>query len=337
MADLKTSYLGLELKNPVIVGASNLVTDMDALQQVEGAGAAAIVYKSLFEEQIQLERAEQDSNMEEYNERHAEMVSLFPKVKHAGPDEHLHNLKKVVDKMNIPVIGSLNCVYDVTWSDYARKLEETGVAAIELNMYSNPRSAERSGKDIVDHRLDILKKVKQTVSIPVSVKLSPFYTNILGVVHQMDKIGVDGFVLFNRIFQPDIDIDEEKLTFPWFLSSEGDYRLALRFAGMLHGNLNADLCSNTGIFNANQVIQLLLAGADVVQIVSTLYRNGIGQIKNILTDLDAWMNSKGYKSIDDFKGKVSKKNLNDPFAYRRSQYVDILMQSNDILKKYPMR
>ncbi len=337
MAEIKTSYLGLELKNPVIVGASNLVTDMDALQEVEDAGAAAIVYKSLFEEQIQLERAQQDNNMEEYSERHAEMVSLFPKVKHAGPDEHLYNLKKVVDKMNIPVIASLNCVYDVTWAYYAKKLEETGAAAIELNMYSNPRNAERSEKDIVDQRLAIMKNVKQTVSIPVSVKLSPFYTNILGAVHQMDETGVDGFVLFNRIFQPDIDIHEEQLTFPWFLSCEGDYRLALRFAGMLHGNTNADLCGNTGVFNANQVIQLLLAGADVVQIVSTLYRNGIGQIKNILTDLEVWMNSKGYQNIDDFKGKVSKKNLNDPFSYRRSQYVDILLQANDILKKYPMR
>jgi dihydroorotate dehydrogenase (fumarate) len=337
MAELKTSYLGLELKNPVIVGASNLVTDMDALQQIEDAGAAAIVYKSLFEEQIQLERAQQDNHMEEYSERHAEMVSLFPKIKHAGPEEHLHNLRKVVDKMSIPVIASLNCVYDVTWADYAKKLEETGVAAIELNMYSNPRSAERSGKDIIEERLAILKKVKQTVNIPVSVKLSPFYTNILGVVHQMDETGVDGFVLFNRIFQPDIDIEKEQLTFPWFLSCEGDYRLALRFAGMLHGNTKADICGNTGIFNANHVIQLLLAGADVVQIVSTLYRNGIGQIKNILTDLEAWMNSKGYNSIDDFKGKVSKKNINDPFAYKRSQYVDILMQANDIFKKYPMR
>ncbi len=337
MADLKTTYLGLELKNPVIVGACNLVTDMDALRQIEDAGAAAIVYKSLFEEQVQLERAQHEDGLEEYNERHAEMVSLFPKIKHAGPEEHLHNLRKVVDKVNIPVIASLNCVYDVTWAEYAKKLEETGVAAIELNMYSNPRSAERSGKDIVDQRLAILKKVKQSVNIPVSVKLSPFYTNILGVVDQMDKTGVDGFVLFNRIFQPDIDIENEKLIFPWFLSCDGDYRLALRFAGMLHGNLNANVCANTGIFTGNHVIQLLLAGADAVQVVSTLYKNGLGQITKILNDLESWMDKKGYNTIDDFKGKISKKNSTDPFAYRRSQYVDILMSSDEIFKKYPVR
>ena len=337
MADLKTTYLGLELKNPVIVGASNMVTDMDALQKIEDAGAAAIVYKSLFEEQIQLEQMQHEDDLEEYNERHAEMVSIFPKIKHAGPEEHLHNLKKVVDKMNIPVIASLNCVYDLSWADYAKKLEETGCAALELNMYSNPRGPERSGKDIVDQRLAILKKVKQTVKIPVSVKLSPFYTNVLGVVDQMDKTGVDGFVLFNRIFQPDIDIEKEQLAFPWSLSCEGDSKLALRFSGMLYDNINANICGNTGIFDGNHVIQLLLAGADVVQIVSTLYRNGIGQISNILNDIENWMDKKGYKNIDDFKGHASKKNLTDPFAYRRSQYVDILMTSDDIFKKYPMR
>jgi len=337
MADLKTTYLGLELKNPVIVGACNLVSDMDAVRQIEEAGAAAIVYKSLFEEQIQLERMQHEEGLEEYNERNAEMVSLFPRIQHAGPEEHLMNLKKVIESVNIPVIASLNCVYDLTWAEYAGKLEETGAAAIELNMYSNPRSPERSGKDIIDQRLAIVKKVKETVKIPVSVKLSPFYTNILGVVDQMDKNGADGFVLFNRIFQPDIDIEREQLVFPWFLSNEGDYRLALRFAGMLHGNINADICGNTGIFKGSDVVQLLLAGADAVQVVSTLYRNGIGQITNMLTDLEKWMDRKGYKKIDDFKGKLSKKNINDPFAYKRSQYVDILMKSNEIFKKYPMR
>lgn len=337
MADLKTTYLGLELKNPVIVGACNLVSDLEAVRHIEEAGAAAIVYKSLFEEQIQLERMQHEEGLEEYNERHAEMVSLFPKIQHAGPEEHLMNLKKVVESVKIPVIASLNCVYDVTWTEYAKKLEETGAAALELNMYSNPRSAERSDKEIVDQRIAIIEMVKQSVKIPVSIKLSPFYTNILGVVDRADKAGSDGFVLFNRIFQPDIDIEREQLVFPWFLSNEGDYRLALRFAGMLYGNINANICGNTGIFKGSEAIQLLLAGADAVQVVSTLYRNGIGQITSIISDLEKWMDRKGYKTIDDFKGKLSRKNINDPFAYKRSQYVDILMKSHEIFKKYPMR
>ncbi len=337
MADLKTTYLGLNLKNPLVVGACNLVTDADALQQIEDAGAAAIVYKSLFEEQIQLERAQLDEGLEEYDERHAEMISLFPKIEHAGPEEHLLNLSKVVDKMDIPVIGSLNCVYDVTWGEYAKKLEEAGVAALELNFYANPQDFAKPGKEIVEQQLAILKKVKQTVKIPISVKLSPFYTNILRVITEMDKVGVDGFVLFNRVFQPDVDINSEELVFPWFLSHEGDYRLALRYAGLLHGQINGDIAANTGILTGKDAIQVMLAGADVVQVVSTLYKNGIGQLKNILSDMNTWMDKKSYANIDAFKGKLSKQNINDPFAYKRSQYVDILMKADEIFKKYPMR
>lgn len=337
MADLSTTYLGLKLRNPIIVGACNLVTDMNAVKKIEEAGAAAIVYKSLFEEQIQIERMQHDDQLEEYNERNAEMVSLFPKIEHAGPEQHLLNLRKVVEAVDIPVIASLNCVYDVSWVEYAEKLAETGVAAIELNFYDTPRDVNKPGKEITDQQIAVLKKVKQSVKIPVSVKLSPFYTNPLNVISRMDETGVDGFVLFNRIFQPDIDIETEKLVFPWFLSNEGDYRLALRFAGLLGGQINADICGNKGILKGSDMIQLLLAGASAVQVVTTLYKNGIGQITNMINDLNVWMEKKQYAGIEDFKGKLSKKNINDPLAYRRSQYIDILMRANEIFNKYPMR
>jgi dihydroorotate dehydrogenase (fumarate) len=337
MADLSTTYLGLKLKNPIIVGASNLVMDMDALGKIEEAGASAIVFKSLFEEQIQLERMQHDDGLDEYNERHAEMISLFPNIEHAGPDQHLHHLKKVVEKVSIPVIASLNCLYDITWAEYAEKLAETGVAALELNFYDTPRDTQKAGREVIEQQLAVLKKVKQTVKIPISVKLSPFYTNPLNVIKQMDDIGVSGFVLFNRMFQPDVDIENEELVFPWFLSNEGDHRLSLRFTGMLHGNIKADIAANTGILRGSDMIQMLLAGADAVQVVTTLYKNGIGQITKMTNDLNEWMEKKQYAKIDDFKGKLSKKNINDPFAYKRSQYVDILMKANDIFKKYPMR
>ena len=153
----------------------------------------------------------------------------------------------------------------------------------------------------------------------------------------MDQLGCDGFVLFNRVFQPDIDIETEELVFPWFLSNHGDYRLSLRYAGMLAGNINGTIIGNTGILTGSDAIQMLLAGADAVQVVTTLYKNGIGQIKNILSDINQWMDKKEYVTIDDFKGKLSRNKLNDPFAYKRSQYVDILMRSEEIFKKYPMR
>ena len=197
--------------------------------------------------------------------------------------------------------------------------------------------ARKEGKEIVEQQLTVLKKVIQSVNIPVSVKLSPFYTNILKMVNDMDELGAKGFVLFNRLFQPDIDIEKEELVFPWFLSNEGDYRLSLRYTGLLYDNIKGDICANTGILNGDDVIQMLLAGADAVQVVSTLYKNGIGQVKNIINDINLWMDMKSYTKIDDFKGKISRKNVKDPFAYKRSQYVDILMQSDDIFKKYPMR
>jgi dihydroorotate dehydrogenase (fumarate) len=337
MADLSTNYLSLTLKNPIIVGASNMVMDMDALVKIEEAGAGAIVFKSLFEEQIQLERMQHDDGLDEYKERHAEMISLFPKVEHAGPEQHLLQLKKVVEKVSIPVIASLNCVYDITWAEYAEKLAETGVMALELNFYDTPRDTKKAGKEVIEQQMAVLKKVKQTVKIPISVKLSPFYTNPLNVIKQMDDVGVSGFVLFNRIFQPDVDIESEELVFPWHLSNEGDHRLPLRFTGMLYGDINADIAANTGILKGSDMIQMLLAGASAVQVVTTLYKNGIGQITKMVNDLNEWMEKKQYNKIDDFKGKLSKKNINDPFAYKRSQYVDILMKANDIFKKYPLR
>jgi len=337
MANLSTKYLGLELKNPIIVGASNLVTDFDTIKGLEEAGAAAIVYKSLFEEQIQLENLQHSEEMDEYKERHAEMTSLFPDIDHAGPEEYLMNLQKAKESVGIPVFGSLNAVYDVTWVEYAQLIEETGVDGLELNFYATPKEFEREGSDIINEQLEIIKEVKKNVSIPVNVKLSPFYTNILKVVKMMDETGIDGLVLFNRLFQPDIDIENEKHHFPYNLSNVEDNRVSLRFAGMLYGNIKATLCCNGGIYEGEDVIKMILAGADTVQVVSTLYQNKIQHLQEMLKDMEAWMKNKNYNTIEDFKGKLSKKNSKDPFTYKRAQYVDILMKSEEIFKKFPMR
>ncbi len=337
MANLSSSYMGIELKNPIIVGASNLVTDMDTAKQMEQAGAAAIVYKSLFEEQIQLESLEMQQDLEEYNEIHAEMITLFPDLQHAGPEEHLLNLKNLKNEVSIPVIASLNCVYDITWAEYAMELEKAGADALELNFYATPRDFEKEGKEIVEEQVAIVKKVKAKVTIPVSVKISPFYTNPLKVIAEMDKAGADAVVLFNRLFQPDIDVEAEEMHFPWNLSNKEDSRLSLRFAGLLYGNINAQICGNTGIFEGSDVAKMLLAGADTVQVVSTLYRNKPEQIGKIISSLEEWMDAKKYGSIADFKGKLSMKNINDPYAYKRAQYVDILMKADRIFQRYPLR
>lgn len=336
--DLKTKYLGLELKNPIIVGASNLVTDIDMLKKLEEAGAAAIVYKSLFEEQIQLENLEMGEILREYENRFGESTSMFHSdLYEVSPDEFLMKFKEAKEALSIPLIASLNAVNDDTWYEYAKKLEEAGADAIELNFYNNPREFDMEGRAILLEELDVIEGVKKVVNIPVSVKLSPLYTNPLYVFKEMDRKEVDGFVLFNKLFQPDINIETEEMVFPYNLSSENESRLPLRYTGLLYDNVNADICSNRGIFNGEDVIKMILAGANVVQVVSTIYKHGPQQITKMLEDMEIWMANREYSNLEEFRGNMSKKNINDPFAYRRAQYVDILMKSGEIFKKYPMR
>jgi dihydroorotate dehydrogenase (fumarate) len=335
---LNTKYLGLELKNPIIVGASNLVTDIEMLKKLEEAGAAAIVYKSLFEEQIHLENLEIHQQMTDYNERNAEMTSLFPDdLYEASPDEFISNFAEARKAISIPLIASLNAVYDETWIEYAQKLEAAGADALELNFYAVPTEFDVDGRGILNEELDIIEVVKKAVKIPVSVKLSAFYTNPLYAISEMDKKGADGFVLFNRLFQPDINIETESHHFPYNLSSEQDNRLALRFAGLLYDQVKASVCASQGVFTGADVIKMILAGADAVQVVSTIYKNGPKQITKMLQEMEAWMATRQYNSLDDFRGKLSRAKLKDPFTYKRAQYVDILMKSGEIFKKYPMR
>jgi len=336
MADLKTTYMGIALKNPLIVGASNLVTDLENLRKIEAAGAGAIVYKSLFEEQIQLENFEADEDLHAYNERNAEMISLFPEMGEIGPEEFLDNLKKAKEAVSIPVIASLNCVYKYTWVDYALEIEKTGVDGIELNFFSTPRPLGLSGHDILEEQLNIIHDVKEALSIPVAVKISPFYTNTLRMVNMIDGAGADAVVMFNKLFQPDIDINNEKMHFPYNFSTSDESRLPLRYVGLLAGQVDANLVANTGIMEGEDVIKMLLAGADAVQVVTTLYKNGIKHIGTMLNDLQAWMDKKGYKSVEEFRGSMSRENINDPYAYKRAQYVDILMKSNNLFKPREM-
>ena len=334
MVDLKTSYMGLKLKNPVIAGASNLMLDLKNIKKMEKAGAAAIVYKSLFEEQIELEKLQLDDMIEEYSERNAEMVNIFPHMEHAGPLEYLVRLKKVKESVSIPVIGSLNAVNRDTWIEYARKIEETGVDGIELNLFYIPRDTGRDGVLIENEQLEIVKTIVSSLSIPVAIKLSSFYSNPLNLIRKMDQPGPGGFVLFNRLFQPDIDIDKQEQSFPFKLSSPGYHRLPLRFTGLLYGNINADICSSSGVFGGEDIIKLLLAGASCIQCVSTLYKNGIGHINTMLEEVGEWMKDKGYKSLEDFRGKFSLKQQKDPFAYQRAQYVDLLIKGRPVIKEF---
>jgi len=336
MADLSTTYMGVKLKNPLILGASNLVTKPETIEQIEKAGIGAIVYRSLFEEQIQLENLQLDEELSEYENRNAEMTNLFPGLEHAGPKEHLYNVEKLKKSANVPVFASLNAIYEPSWVEYAVELEKTGVDGLEINLYAVPGYFELTGESIEEKQVQIVKAIKNAVKIPVSVKISLFYTNPLNFIKKIDEAGADGYVLFNRFFQPEIDIENEDYYYPWELSNPKDHMVSLRYAGLLHGNVNGSICTSRGIYDANDVIKMILAGADAVQMVSTIYRNQPGIVSEILVELNKWMDKKNYKSLSDFRGKLSRKNMKDPFTYQRAQYVDILMKSDTIFKKYPM-
>jgi len=324
--------MGIELKNPVILGASNLVRNPDTLRKAEDAGIAAVVFKSLFEEQIQLESFQLDEKLNEFNDLYYEMVSIHPNIEHSGPEEHLHNIRKARETLSIPLIASLNAVNNETWLKYAGLLSETGIDGIELNFYHVPMDFNKTAGEIEEEQLYIFREIKKNSNIPVSVKLSPDYSNILNFVKKLDEAGADGVVLFNSFFQPDINIETEKHKRSSHLSHAGDYKKSLRYSGLLYGNVKADICGSHGIFSGEDVIKLLLAGASCVQIVSTVYKNGISHINNMIGELEAWMESKNYNSIDEFRGKLSnKKIVNDPFIYKRAQYVDILLNSDELM------
>jgi len=336
MADLRTNYMGLELKNPIIAGASNLSTEIQNLKKLEEAGVAAVVYKSLFEEQVSLENLELYELKTEYEDRHAEQVTLFPNSHSVpeSPDDYLLNLKKAREALSVPLIASLNAVSDEIWLEYAVKAAETGVDGLELNFYTLPNEQAKDRETIEERQIETLRKVKKVVKIPVSVKLSPFYTNPLSFIAGLDKAGADGIVIFNRLLQPDIDIYTETHSMPYNLSNTEDNRLPLRFAGMLYGNIEASVCTSSGVYTGNDVVKMLLAGADTVQVVSTLYRNGIEVVKSMIEETGKWMDVHGYDTIGKFRGKLSLKESDNKKAYQRAQYIDVIMNASEILKKY---
>jgi dihydroorotate dehydrogenase (fumarate) len=336
MANLQSSYMGIPLKNPFIVGACSMTAHMDSIKKMEDAGAAAVVIQSLFEEQIQLQQMRMEEELTINDNLDAEIQDLFPDVKHGGPEEHLMWVRKSKEAVGIPVIGSLNCTNPETWATWAVRMEETGVDALELNFFAIPIDFSQSADQIEADQLEALRQVKAKVKIPVSVKLSPFYTSPLDVVKKMDGAGVAGFVLFNRLFHPSFNIEKETGQYPFNLSTSTDHRLALRFAGLLHGNVKGSVCASNGIHTGEDAIEVLLAGADVFQAVSTLYRNRLTVIGSVLKEIDDWMDRKGYKTLDDFRGKLSVSKTPDKWTYRRAQYVKMLLKSDDYVTRPPV-
>ncbi|PCH68070.1 MAG: dihydroorotate dehydrogenase [Bacteroidales bacterium] len=337
MAHLNVEFMGLSLKNPIVVGACTLSATVEGAKELERAGAAAIVYKSLFEEQIQMERAQLADELDEYTDRNAEMISIFPAIEHAGPEAHIMRLSEVKKNVGIPVIASLNCIYDVTWFDYAKKLEEAGVDALELNFYQMPGDVDKTAAQLEDEKVKIVKTLKERLSIPFCIKLSPYYTNTLNFVNRLDQAGASAFVLFNRLFQPEIDVNTESHVTNFNLSHQGDFKLGLRYVGLMHKKIKGGLCGTNGIYTYEDVLQMLFCGADIVQMVSALYKNKPSYIAQVLSELEQWMDKKGYKSIGEFRGKLSDSELKTSDIYYRAQYLDFILHPEEIIKKNIMR
>lgn len=325
MSNLKTTYMGIELEAPIVVAASSISSLIDRIKLAEQAGAGLLVIRSLFEEQIQMEALRMEDQLSVGADSFPEALSYFPEIEHGGAQEHLMWVEKTRQEVELPLIASLNAVSPGAWIDYAKQLEGAGVDGLELNVYAVATNPKQKGADIEKTLYETVEAVKAEVKIPVAVKLSPFYTSVANVVHELDSRGADAVVLFNRFLQPDIDIKTEALKQEMVYSSSEELKLPLRWVALLFGRVKTDLALNTGVHSGLDAAKAFLAGAQIVQVASALLKNGIPYLSTMLRELEGWMEAQGYETLEDFRGKMSQKNVDDPFAFERAQYVKLLM------------
>jgi dihydroorotate dehydrogenase (fumarate) len=325
MTNLKTTFMGIELESPIVVAASSISSYTDRIEMAEKAGAGALVIRSLFEEQIMLEAQRLEEELAVGGEMFSEALSYFPEIKHGEAAEHLMWIEKARKAVKMPLFASLNAVTPGAWTKYARQLEGTGVDGLELNVYAVATDPEETSTEIESRHYEIVESVLSEVKIPVSVKLSPFYTSPLNVIHELAVRGVKGVVLFNRFLQPDIDPSKQTLKSEMVLSSPEELKVPLRHIALLYGRTDCDLAITSGVHSGLDAAKALLAGATVVQTASALIKNGIPYLSTMLRELEGWMQEKGYESLESFRGKLSQKEAADPFAFERAQYVKLLM------------
>jgi dihydroorotate dehydrogenase (fumarate) len=326
--DLSTNYLGLKLRSPLVPAASPLSEDVSSIKEMEDAGAAAVVLYSLFEEQLRRDRAELAHNMEQGTFSYAEALTYFPEPEefNLGPDEYLKHIAKAKAACKIPIIASLNGSSAGGWTQYAKAIQQAGADALELNIYYIPTDMDLTGAAVEEVYLDILKAVKSDVTIPVAVKLSPFFTNFANMAKRLDEAGANGMVLFNRFYQPDIDLESLEVRPNILLSTPMAMRVPLRWVALLCGRVKASLAATSGIHRASDVLKMLMAGADVTQLCSTLIRHGASQLTTIERDLVAWLEEHEYTSVQQLKGSMSQKNCADPSTFERAQYMKAISQ-----------
>jgi len=326
MTDLKTKYLNLNLKNPLVASASPLSKKLDHIKRLEDAGIAAVVMYSLFEEQITHESHALDYFLSRGTESFAEALTYFPEMENynVGPESYLDLISKIKAHVDIPIIGSLNGISSGGWVDYARKIEQAGADALELNIYYIPTETTITSNELENAQIELVKDVKNQLRIPLAVKLSPYYSALPNFADRLVKAGADGLVLFNRFYQPDIDIQTLEVNPSLVLSNSYDMRLPLRWTAILFGKVKADLALTSGVHNEQDVIKAMMAGANVVEIASELLEKGSKRITEIIQGLESWMVEYEYKSIKQMQGSMSHKAVAEPAAFERANYMKVL-------------
>lgn len=328
--DLRTSYLGLPLKNPLIVSSCPLTSTVGGVEKLEAAGAAAVVVRSIFEEQIRAETAQMNDDLAAYGTGFALDYLRADLGMRLGPEKYVDEIRAIRKAVGIPVIASINCISSDQWVTFARKIEAAGASALELNLYDIPQNPAETSDAVEARHLALVKAIRAEVRLPLTIKLSPYYTNLLAFVRRLDRLGVNGIVLFNRFLQPDIDLATETLRYEVNLSREQDLRLPLRWVAILREHVRCDIAISGGVHNAAGVAKGVLAGANAAYLCSALYHNHDHRavLGGIVDTLDEWMHRKGYADIAAFRGQQRERALGDGQGFERAHYFKILSSQN---------
>lgn len=335
MIDLSTQYLGMKLRTPLVPSASPLSQEVSSIRRLEDSGAAAVVLYSLFEEQLRQESLELDYHLNEGTESFAESLTFFPQPSEfrLGPDGYLELIRKAKEAVKIPVIGSLNGTTVGGWTRYARDIQQAGADALECNIYYIPTDPNLSSAQVEQTYVEIVHSVKSAVTIPVAVKISPFFSNLAYMAQRLDAAGADGLVLFNRFYQPDVDLEELEIRPNVLLSTPQALRLPLTWVGILHGRVKASLAATSGIHDAQDAIKLIMVGASVTMLCSSLLRNGINHIRTLENGMRDWMEKHEYESVSQMQGSMSQQHSPDPGAFERAQYMRAIKGIQHVLMR----
>ena len=323
MVDLTTYYMGMKLRTPLVVSASPLSQEIGSIRRLEDVGASAVVLYSLFEEQLRQESLELDYHLNAGTESFAESLSFFPQAREyrLGPEGYLEHIRKACQAVGIPIIASLNGATSGGWAEYAKQIEEAGADGLECNIYSIPTDPDVASSEIEQTYIEIVKSVKKAVSIPVAIKISPYFSNLANMAKRFDQAGANALVLFNRFYQPDIDLEELEIRPNVLLSTPQALRLPLTWIGILYGRVQASLAGTSGVHDAPDVIKLLMAGANVTMMCSALLRNGINHLQKVKNGVVDWMQEHEYESVQQMQGSMSQLRCPDPGAFERAQYM----------------